>query len=367
MHGPARYVQTLARGLGNQGIDVHIVTPHPTLHRDFAEDNYHVHVRRVSFIRGISRLQPGIAESFQLWRAISALKNTYHFDVVEFTNVEGMGFVTALFKQLPTIVRAHTTAFDACRLGIGNKRLEAGYARLERWTAQRATMIVTHSRSHQRQVALDYGLAEDAIHVIPHGITPLVVSGPRARRSQQILSVGAASVRKGVGTFLSAADSLVKKFPNMRFIWAGPDTLTAPGGRTWREYAAAEMPRLAGNVEFRTSSGDAELGALYAESTCYLCTALYESFGLTLVEAMFAGLPVVAPNTAAMAEIVGGSNTGRLYRPDSLDDLVAQVDAVVASAAERERIATNALQRAGATYSAEVMVSRMMALYGTVC
>jgi hypothetical protein len=122
-----------------------------------------------------------------------------------------------------------------------------------------------------------------------------------------------------------------------------------------------------GKIEFRAPSSDGELADLYAESTCYLCTALYESFGITLVEAMFAGLPVVAPNTAAMAEIVSDLETGRLYRPDSLEDLVAQVRAIVSSADERESIAGRALQRARAEYSAEVMVSRMMALYENVC
>jgi glycosyltransferase involved in cell wall biosynthesis len=367
MHGPARYVQTLARGLADRAVEVHVVTPHPDLYRDFTEASYHVHLRQVSFVRGVSRLQAGIAESFQLWQAIRVLQQQHHFDLVEFTNVEGIGFVTSFFDGVPTIVRAHTTAFDACRLGIGNRRLEEGYARLERWTAQRASAVVTHSRSHQRQIALDYRLSRDAIHVVPHGISPLVPDRPVARRSQQILSVGAASIRKGVVTFLAAANALVKEFPEMRFIWAGQDTRTAPGERTWTEHTAAEMPQLLGKIEFRVIASDADLASLYAESTCYLCTALYESFGITLVEAMFAGLPVVAPNTAAMAEIVTDRETGRLYRPDSLEDLMAHVRAIVSSPDEREYVTGKALQRARAEYGADVMVSRMMDLYGNVC
>ena len=153
----------------------------------------------------------------------------------------------------------------------------------------------------------------------------------------------------------------------MRFIWAGKDTPSAPGGRTWQQYAADTHRPLQGRLEFSGPLSDEQMATLYAESTCYLCTALYESFGLTLVEAMFARLPIVAPRTAAMAELVKHGETGRLYEPDSLTDLVSQVRSLVSSPSERDRIAAEALETANREYTAETMTSRTLEIYRNVC
>jgi glycosyltransferase involved in cell wall biosynthesis len=50
-----------------------------------------------------------------------------------------------------------------------------------------------------------------------------------------------------------------------------------------------------------------------------------EPFGIVMVEAMAARLPVVAPAAAGAAEIVSDGVTGLLYRPDDSDDAAAKV------------------------------------------
>jgi glycosyltransferase involved in cell wall biosynthesis len=367
MHGPARYVRTLASGLASRGVDTHVLSAHPTRNEDLIENGFTVHLRTAPRFAVISRFQPGIGESFHIWKAFESLNRQYGFDLVEFTNVEGVGFVSTVLSNVPTVIRAHTTAFDACRLGIGIERLERRYARLERWTAGRATKVVTHTVSHRRQIAADYGLLENAIALVPHGVDPIPAPSHVARKAQQIICVGTASLRKGVAAFLIGADLLVREFPEMRFVWIGTDTPSAPRGQMWREHAAERFPRLAANLEFRPALSDSELATLYRESTCYLCTASYESFGLTLVEAMFAELPVIAPKTAAMADLISDGRTGILYEPGDIDDLVAKVRALVSSPETRERLSAAAAQLAWTEYTAEKMTSRMMELYADVC
>jgi len=367
MHGPARYVGTLASGLAIRGVDTHVVTSHPKVEDDFTENGYHVHVRRAPRFAVVSRFQSGIGESFNVWRAIESLHREHHFDIVEFTNVEGIGFATAVLGRLPVVIRAHTTAFDACRLEIGNLKFERHYARLERWTAKRATKVVTHSSSHRRQIASDYGLPINSIALIPHGVMPLVSPYPVDRHQRQIISVGTASARKGVDIFLRGAEMLHRTFPDLRFIWVGKDTSSAPGDKTWAEYAAERFPTLRESLEFRSVPSDAELARLYAESTCYVCTASYESFGLTLVEAMFARLPIVAPRSAAMAELISHANTGLLYEAGDLAELVRSVELLLRSEDERNRLSTRAYEVALSEYSTETMTSRMLDLYAELC
>ena len=362
MHGAARYAQTLAKGLVARGVETHILTSHHE-EQDLLEDGYHVHARRAPPVRAVRRFQPGLGESFHVWRAVEQLHRRHQFDLVELTNVEGIGYCTALLSRLPTVVRVHTTAFDAARLTIGNVRLEQKYARLERWTAHRATALVTHTTTHRQQAAADYRVPIDRIHLVPHGIMPTAPDRPVTRRPAQILSVGTAGPRKGVARFLEAAQRLTETCADVHFIWAGADRPSSPDGTTWAEYARRRHPSLVGRIEFRSGLSDGAIASLYAESGLYLCTSIYESFGLTMVEAMMADLPVIAPRTAAMAEIIHDGKIGWLYEPDSLDDLVGRVRHVLESPTERARIAEAGHRAAQAEYSAETMTSRMLELY----
>jgi glycosyltransferase involved in cell wall biosynthesis len=307
-----------------------------------------------------------LGESYGLWAALRALHRAHGFDVVEFTNWEGLGAVASALGGVPTVIRLHTSAFDSLRLGLGIPRVERQFARLERWTANRAAALVTHSESHRRQVATDYRVPADRIRVIPHGVRPVRATAPRPRNPAQVLAVSAATPRKGVETFLRAADRLSREFPAARFVWAGKDTPTAPGGRTWAEYREAEWPQL-GNVTFTGACSDADLADLYAESGVYLCTSLYESFGLTLVEAMHAGVPVVAPRTAAMPEVVRDGETGYLYEPDDFEGLARSVASLLRSPGAAAELGRNGQRRAAEEYSVDRMSERVLEVYRRVC
>ncbi|MCB0339930.1 MAG: glycosyltransferase family 4 protein, partial [Bdellovibrionales bacterium] len=72
---------------------------------------------------------------------------------------------------------------------------------------------------------------------------------------------------------------------------------------------------------------DERLGDLYQCSSCLLFPSLYEGFGLTPLEAMSAGLPVVSSNTSAMPEVIGGA--GVLYDPTDVKAGIAAVESIL--------------------------------------
>lgn len=402
MNGAGRYAQTLARCMAKRGIEVHVLTPvrepitllkdrltrgspsklkeqcfaassggrtfgEPPSQQgagmDFQEDGYWVHPRVVKPLRFVSRFQPGIGESWGVWRALEELRKSVPIDVVEFSNWEGIGAVTALCSSLPTVIRVHTTAYESLSLGIGNQRLERGYARLERFAAHHADGLLTHSIAHRNQAAENYGVAPDAFGVVPHGLPAPSAFRKVDRKSRQVLAVGAASPRKGVDFFLEVASRLAHAGVEAEFVWVGRDTCSAPGGLLWKEYARQSYPHLDGIVRFESDITDARLADLYAESTVYFCSARYESFGLTLVEAMQAGTPLLAPNTGAMADITGDGQAGLLYDPQEVESAFSQLMRLLDEPELAQKLGEGGLLRARFEFSASVMTDRVLDYY----
>ena len=109
------------------------------------------------------------------------------------------------------------------------------------------------------------------------------------------------------------------------------------------------------NVHFLGRIDSAERDRLYRETTVYGCTSSHEGFCAPLAEAMAAGLPVVALNSAAVPETLGGAG---LVLPDADPRLIAEGLREVAESQElrrairegaRERLADFAPETVGAS------------------
>jgi glycosyltransferase involved in cell wall biosynthesis len=109
----------------------------------------------------------------------------------------------------------------------------------------------------------------------------------------------------------------------------------------------------------------AEVARLLAESKYLaICSRLYETFGMVLLEAFSAGTPVIAPNHAAFPEILAGG-CGFLFEPSNLDSLGRALRrAVSTEESEWRKQSDAALARAG-DYSADANYLRLMDIYAS--
>jgi len=106
------------------------------------------------------------------------------------------------------------------------------------------------------------------------------------------------------------------------------ERLVVVGGYAQGDHAARYYERLIqnipGNVEMRGSLSEEELMELYEKCKGLICTALDEDFGLTPLEAMAGGKPVVAVNEGGFRETVMHGRTGLLVQANR-DDLVRAI------------------------------------------
>jgi glycosyltransferase involved in cell wall biosynthesis len=143
-----------------------------------------------------------------------------------------------------------------------------------------------------------------------------------------VLCVASQTARKNLGALVPAALALAAE---------GVELAVAGGHRP--QFAAEEglgALRLLGHVE------DALLPGLYAGAEAFALPSLYEGFGLPVLEAMAAGTPVLATTAGALPETCGGA--ARLV--DDAAAFATELPALLADAAERERLRAAGLQRA---------------------
>lgn len=117
-----------------------------------------------------------------------------------------------------------------------------------------------------------------------------------------VLFVGRVAEGKGVDVLLDAFARLRGPVPEARLAVVGPDY----GARAALE-ARARGLGLAETVRFLGAVADDALPGLYASAAAFCLPSRYEAFGIVLAEAMAAGVPVVATDAGAIAEVLGGA------------------------------------------------------------
>lgn len=141
--------------------------------------------------------------------------------------------------------------------------------------------------------------------------------------------------------------NIVRAFARFRAESPHDLKLVFTGERTW---AAAQTDALIAQLGLSEHVLDlgkspvAELPMLYAGATALVYPSLWEGFGLPIVEAMAAGLPVITSNNSSMAEI--GSSAARLVDPRVVDEIAAAMVDIAGDAALRQTLRTRGLARA---------------------
>lgn len=201
--------------------------------------------------------------------------------------------------------------------------------------ARRARHVVTVSEYSAGELVELLGVPRDRISVIAGGVDTRFspdadAAGARAALGlpdRYVLTVASRTARKNLGVLDTAARDLRAR---------GIGLVAAGGDRPqFSNPAGPGAVRSLGHVD------DDVLPGLYAGAEAFVLPSLHEGFGLTCVEAMASGTPVVASDRAALPQTVG--DAGILVDPT---DPRAVADAVLAAVGDA-RLAAAGVERAG--------------------
>jgi glycosyltransferase involved in cell wall biosynthesis len=193
------------------------------------------------------------------------------------------------------------------------------YPALVRRHAAQADGIVTNSFDTRARVVERLGADPAKIAVARPG-PPAWASGPRQQPRDErgpILFVGTLERRKNIDTLLTAYEQLVAARPDVPALCLAGHT--TPEAAPWIE--RSRRGTLAGRVSVPGYVPHADRRALFERASIVVIPSWFEGFGLTALEAMAVGVPVVASRRGALPEVIG--DAGVLVEPDRPDEIAA--------------------------------------------
>ncbi len=201
------------------------------------------------------------------------------------------------------------------------------------------------------------------VHVIHNGIDTGRYAGisPGNRREHLVIgSVGRLAKQKGYSTLVQAARLVLNELPSARFVVVGPDAHRTESERDVVENLIAGLG-LEGRFELAKPVGD--VGLFLAGLDIFVLPSRWEGFGLAVVEAMAAGLPVVSTRVGGIPEVVEEGEDGILVPPDDPGALAGALVKLAADPALRLQMGRAGRLRATALFDREAMASAYGALY----
>lgn len=228
-----------------------------------------------------------------------------------------------------------------------------------------ADRIVVNSENMRANAVDWYGIETDKIVVIPNGVdsdrfgkcdSRFLLDGDPA-----ILYLGLLSRMKGIPILIEAVDRLRSALPNVRL------HLVGDGYPTYMRHLRSLL-KSRGIVEYVIFHGLARGSSVpryFKSADICVFPSKYEGFGITVLEAMASGIPVIASDIGSFREIVSDGKDGVLFKSGDAGALSRAILTLYKDSSLRKKLSQTALETVK-KYSWEAVAAEYVSLYRTL-
>jgi glycosyltransferase involved in cell wall biosynthesis len=283
------------------------------------------------------------------------LARTEEFDVIHshdwMTSLAGIEAKQASGK--PLVVHAHALEFDR-----SGENINQDVYNIERAGLEAADRVVAVSHLTKDCIVNRYGISPDKIRVVHNAVS-------KERRFRQfqisrtleekiVLFLGRITFQKGPDYFVEAANQVLKKYSNVRFVMAGSGDMFPK-----MVERAAEL-RLCDRFHFTGFLTGADVERMYAMSDLYVMPSVSEPFGIAPLEAMVHNVPIIVSKQSGVAEILDWAAKVDFW---DVDALAAKIVEILRLSREERRALIEQGSEQLKTIKWEIAAEKLVAVY----
>jgi len=270
-----------------------------------------------------------------------------------FSGINRLFFPSFLSRSCPDVYHATYYAspavrFKGARIITVHDMIHERFRTLYPWHDQtirvkkkatgQADGIICISEATKRDAMELLGIPEDRIAVIYLGSSlEATVSEPPLITQPYLLYVGQRYGYKNFDVLATAVARSEQIRRNFRLVCFGG------GPFTKKEKERTDAMGIGTALQY-ISGDDAVLANLYRHASVYVCTSVYEGFGLPTLEAMHMGCPVLVGNAGSLPEVAGPA--GCYFDPSESEDLKLNLEKILQDAEMQNRMRALGLERA---------------------
>ncbi|MCK4325789.1 glycosyltransferase family 4 protein, partial [bacterium] len=229
-----------------------------------------------------------------------------------------------------------------------------------------AEMVIAISQ-YEKHLIQQWGYCPKAMEIIPPGVDLKEFADVKHNIYQKyglgkndyiVLFVGRIDWMKGVDILIEAAPEILKRVPETKIVVVGPDF----GMKRRLEYMVREK-KLERNIVFLDALSRSDVISAFKNATVFVLPTRYEAFGIVLIEAMAAGLPVVASSCSAIPYVVEHGENGLLFPTNSYNDLAGCVIRLLRDTELRRKMGEAGYSEVRHKYDWQKNITRLEDLY----
>lgn len=295
------------------------------------------------------------------WLALWRLIRSCPCDVIHAHWILPQGFVALVvgrMRGIPVVITTHGSDVFALRGRL--------WTWLKRLTMRGAAAVAVNSSATEAAVrAIAPGLRD--LRRIPMGVAKPSVVVPRVQGDGPVLLfVGRLVAQKGVADLLQALAILSVDWPTACAVILGDGPERAHLEKRAKDLKIDERVRFVGNVDPVRVPGYLASADVFVAPAKATSEGAAEGQGLAIIEAMLAGLPVVASRSGGVVDAVRQEETGLLVDEDAPAQIAAAVARLLQDRSLAKRLSTQAQTMAAETYTADRTADAYSRLFADV-